>query len=271
MLPEWLSDVALKIAPVPCSLDFPTAQGVFWQAAPGRFLLDVPGIARYLVEGGHAITIAPASGADDNTIAQFLRMTPLAALLYQRGRLAFHTAAVAIRQEAVLLAGDSGMGKSALLVALLARGGTLLADDLAAVDVDETGRWCVWPTGSEVALWQDTMEKLDIPSTGDTGRQIFSFPDRFAGGPLPLRKIYWLSLHPGDTVEESEVKGLACFHAVAGALTYHGHIADALLDRAAYFRRAATLARSIPLHKLQRPGGRWSVPEWADRICMGEP
>jgi hypothetical protein len=71
-----------------------TACGVLWQAAPGRFLLDVPDVARYLVSDGAVITIDRAPAARDQDVTHFLNMTPLAALLFQRGQLALHAAAV---------------------------------------------------------------------------------------------------------------------------------------------------------------------------------
>src|SRR5579871_2989591 len=114
-------------------------RGVLWQAAKDRFLLEVPSVARYLVEHGRRIAIAPTDGAAQADVVRFLRMAPLAALLYQRGVLVFHAAAATFGDEAVLLAGDSGAGKSALLARLVARGWTMLADDLAIVDCDAAG------------------------------------------------------------------------------------------------------------------------------------
>ena len=52
-----LTDFQTQFAPFAAMLEGATARGVLWQAAPGRFLLDVPDVARYLVSGGAVITI----------------------------------------------------------------------------------------------------------------------------------------------------------------------------------------------------------------------
>lgn len=162
MLPRFLIGVEIKTASVPSVLDGATTRGVLWQAAPGRFLLDVPDVARYLVEDGNRIAIEPSPQADESGVGSFLRMTPLAALLFQRGIPAFHAASVANRHGAVLLAGDSGAGKSTLLAALMKRGWTMLADDLAMVDLDEQGNPVVFPTCQDILLRHDAMEKMGI-------------------------------------------------------------------------------------------------------------
>ena len=135
---------------------------MLWQAERGRFLLDVPGVARYLVSAGALITFDRASNSGDEEVTRFLRMTPLAALFFQRCSLAFHAAAASPpslqkgqaenegKSRAILIAGDSGAGRSTLLAALLQRGWRLLADELAVVEVDEGGHIVVLPSFPEI-------------------------------------------------------------------------------------------------------------------------
>ncbi len=94
MLPSWLTPLTVDFAPVSPALPAPTASGALWQAAPGRFLLEVPGVGRYLSEDGQRLVIDAAPTASESQLARFARTTPLAALLYQRGMLAFHAAAI---------------------------------------------------------------------------------------------------------------------------------------------------------------------------------
>lgn len=253
-----LAGVGIKTASVPSVLYGATGRGVLWQAAPGRFMLDVPEVARYLVEDGSLITIEPMPQANIDEVGRFFRMTPLAALLFQRGIMAFHAAVAATRQGAILLAGDSGAGKSTLLAALLKRGWTMLSDDLAMVDLDEHGNPVVFPVCQDILLWPDATEKMEIAAP----------PSRspFTPAPQPLRAVYWLSVHNKDEIEIKEVEGAERFGAW-GALSYNSHIADALFDRAVYFRKAAALSGATPLRRLRRPRGRWSVEELADRVA----
>lgn len=263
MLPDFLSGISIKIAAVSPHIDGATSRGVLWQAVPGRFLLDVPDVARYLVEDGRRVTIDPSPSAVEAHVHRFLRMTPLAALLFQRGILAFHAAAVAGAHGAVLIAGDSGAGKSTLLAAMLKRGWHFLADDLAAVDLNESAMPMVFPTFPELTLWPDAMEKLEIENNGK-GRHALPMKGRFAASPQPLHAVYLLSAHR-DGIEISGIMGMKLFDALA-TLSYNSRIADALFNRAAYMRTAAAIARAVPMRSLRRPRGRWCADELADLV-----
>jgi hypothetical protein len=54
--------------------------GVLWRAAPGRLLLDIPDVARYLVSDGNLVEIDPCDSVAAPEVRRFLRMTPAAAL-----------------------------------------------------------------------------------------------------------------------------------------------------------------------------------------------
>jgi len=268
-----LTNIQPQFAPVVSTLEGATARGVLWHAAPGRFLLQVPDVARYLVSDGAVIIIDRAPAARDEEVMRFLNLTPLAALLFQRGNLAFHAASVSPPSpqqgkggrgddaSAILIAGDSGAGKSTLLAALLQRGWTMMCDDLAPVDVTEGGQVMVYPTAEDVRLWQDAREKLGFDQTLKVSKSLR------VSAPQPLRAIYWLSVYHKDNIELSELTGAERFRAI-GPLTYNSHIADALLDRAAYFRCATAIARTVPMYRLRRPRGKWSVDELADKIVI---
>lgn len=267
------NNVEIEVTTVPVSLDGVTARGVLWQAAYGRFLLDVPDVARYLIVDGRKVSIEPAANADEGEVRRFLFMAPLAALLYQRGILAFHAAAAATQHGAILLAGDSGSGKSTLLMALLKRGWTMLSDDLVMVDLDEHGKPVVFPVCQDILLWLDAMEKMEIaapssqPHGYDKRRNVFSPSGRIAADPKPLRAIYWLSVHNRDEIEIEELEGAERFSAL-GLLSSNSHIADALFDRAVYFRKAAAVSGEAPLLRLRRPRGRWCIEELADMVVI---
>jgi hypothetical protein len=268
VLPAWLSGTQIKTAVVPRTLPDASANGALWQASPGRFLLHAPAVARFLVDDGRTITIDPAPLAAAADVGRFLRMAPLAALLYQRGILAFHAASAANSKGTILLAGDSGAGKSTLLKALLDRGWTMLADELSAVDLDRGRELRVWPTFPEIRLWKNPGQNAnETPAAPDPESNWRNLPMRtqFACAPQPLRAIYWLTTHNADQIERETLEGMERFRA-PGTMAYNSHIADVLLDRVEYMRSAAILAQAVPIHRLRRPRGEWSVEELADQV-----
>jgi hypothetical protein len=268
-LPDFLADVCVEVAAVPRALVGATVEGVLWQAAPGRFLLRVPRAAAFLVDGGRRVTIDPEPRSEATVVNRFLRMTPLAALLYQRGSLAFHAAAAASSRGVILLAGDSAAGKSTLLMALLQRGWTMLADELATVNLDDCGRPQILPAVSAIELSRDAAERFGLadeyPGQRADNRQTLDMSRQFEFRPRPLRTIFWLAAHNEDRIEQRDVEGMECFRAL-GILTYNSHVADALLDRAAYMRQATIIAQTVAMHRVYRPRGRWVAEELADRI-----
>ena len=164
--------------------------------------------------------------------------------------------------------GDSGAGKSTLLKALLGRGWIVFADELSAVDLDRRGELRVWPTFPEIRLWQNP-EKISgnrpaAPDSGSNWRNL-QMRTQFACAPQPLRAIYWLTMHNADQIERETVEGMERFRA-PGTIAYNSHIADVLLDRMEYMRSAAILAQAVPIHRLRRPRGKWSVEELADQV-----
>ena len=259
-----MTDVEIKNASIPPVLIGATSRGVLWQAAPRRFLLDVPDVARYLVEDGNLVTLEPVPQADKDKINRFFQMTPLAALLFQRGITAFHAAAAAGPHGAVLLAGDSCAGKSTLLMELLKRGWKMLSDDLSVVALNENGAPDVLPTFPDVVLWRDTLDKLNKENTGKN-RQTVSMEERFTNTSQRLKTIYRLAIHNKNEIEVRSTEGIDRFRFLTEIL-YNTRVADALLDRTAYMRTASALTQCVSTQTLMRPRGRWSSEELADMV-----
>jgi hypothetical protein len=232
--------------------------GVLWRAAPGRLLLEVPDVARYLVSDGNLVEVDPGDGAAGE-VRRFLRMTPAAALYLQRGIPVLHAAVVAdAAGSAVMLAGVSGAGKSVLLATLVKRGWGLVTDDLAPVTLDGDQVPVAVPTWPEVTPWP-----------GGAGPAAVGWDARFVDEARPIGAIWWLGLHGFDAIEVHSVEGLARFEALA-AMAYHRRIASALLDRASYLRVAGRVAGSgIPIRRLIRPRGRWTADDLADIVENG--
>ncbi|MFZ4859320.1 MAG: hypothetical protein ACOYL3_23325 [Desulfuromonadaceae bacterium] len=269
LIPEFLQDISITTAPVPTVLYGATSRGVLWQAAPGRFLLDLPDVARYLVEHGERITVEPAAGVSSDSVIRFGRMTPLAALLYQRGILAFHAAVVTNGTGALLLAGDSGSGKSTLLMALQQRGWIPVSDELAVVALNDKGALQLYPTFPECALWPETIRNFGRESEefhhADANRLLVPFSEQHDTFPHLLRSIYWLGVQHKNEITRSELFGLDLFRGT-GMMLYNSHVAAALLDRANYMRYVATLIKTVSVTRLLRPRGSWSVECLADLI-----
>ena len=79
--------------------------GPFLWVSPDALWLQVPDVARFLVEDGNRITIDPASGIDEDSVRVFLLGSAFGALLFQRGLLVLHGNAVKIGDKCVVCVG----------------------------------------------------------------------------------------------------------------------------------------------------------------------
>ena len=281
--PQVLADLQVRLGSVPTALPDATARGVLWEANARRFLLTVPGVARTLASDGRELMIDPAAGADELAVARVARMTPLAAIAWKRGLLAFHAAAAypppparsgaALGRRAVLLCGDSGMGKSTLLAALLNRGWEMLADELAVVEIGSDGAAFVHQGARELTLWADAIDRLLPTGVLDTGsgpgRRHIAVQTGGRRAPVRLDIIWQLSGHYGE-LESSPVTGTGRFRAIA-KYVYNTRVATALLDSADQVRGLAALASATPMGSMKRRKGQWSVEELADIVSAASP
>ena len=98
----------------------------------GRVEVEVEDVAVYRMVAGTRIEVRLDAGSDRETARFFLRATPYGILIQQRGEFPLHAGALVPPWggPALLVAGDSGAGKSTICAALVRRGWRLLNDDL---------------------------------------------------------------------------------------------------------------------------------------------
>lgn len=126
----------------------------------GSFRLQFPGLVQALATPSGEITLEASSAASTNTIRHVLLDQILPRLLAQQGELVLHGAAITpIDGRAVVLLGDSGMGKSTLSGASAQAGHQVLTDDGLLVRVDSDGVHAV-PTYPSLRLWPDSFDQL---------------------------------------------------------------------------------------------------------------
>ena len=262
-----LAGVRIEAGRIPAQLDSPAASGVLWQARAGQFLIDTPDAARFLVTGGNSIVVDIKTGASPERVARFLQMAPLAALLYQRGILACHASAIATAQGAVLITGSSGSGKSTLAAALMDRGCRPLADDIAAVELDEEEQPTVRPAQTSTVLWPDAMRRLypnGLPARWN--EQTDGARTQEEPAAIPLCAIFHLSAQPGySRWSETDGSAMKRFDLVV-RMTWNGRMAEVLLGRSAHLRTAGAVARGTPTRNLFRSKVGWDASRLADSI-----
>ncbi|MYD86899.1 MAG: hypothetical protein F4130_12680 [Acidobacteria bacterium] len=243
-----------------------------WRFAPDRVLLDVDGVARYLVRNrGREIVVAPSNGTDDQ-VGAFLCGPVLGACLQQRGYLTLHASAVETEAGAVLFAGPRGIGKSTLLAALLDRGYRMLADDVSAIVVRAGGRPEVLGAFPHVRLWADVLDRLRwngqaraLAEVRGARRKWWLPVERFREAPLAVRAVCVLSAHDRDSIEMRPAPVSTAFASLVRH-TYRPRLVRALGLERPRFRMVEAVVRRARVVLVRRPPEAFRLDALADRI-----
>ena len=264
-------DVTVRIGAAPASLPAPADRHGLWESAPGAFLLDVPGVARYRVTDGRDVLVEPRGGGD-REVGVFLAGPVFAALLQQRGVVTLHAGAVEVGPGAVLLAGGPGRGKSSLLAALVARGYAMLADDVTGVVLDGGGRPTALPAFPALRLWANVLDELAWPrQTLERVRpaleKYLAPVERFHPAPLAVRAVCRLTLRNEDGIEIETLPAVGAFGSLLKS-AYHGKFLRGLGRSPTHFRTVAGLARRVPVMRVAWPSRAppFRIDALADRV-----
>jgi len=203
---------------------------VLWRLDGPTFVMEIPEVATYRVRDS-VITVQPEPGGQGSPLDSFARATPQAVAFFQQGVLATHAATVLAPAEwfnsgdeprAIVIAGDSGSGKSAIAAALVDVGGELIHDDLTPVDIS--------PNRRVVVLAPDS-------------------------GSIPIGAIFTVHLAPGHNQATCiRRQGVEAFESMT-RMVYQSHVAEAVLGPAAVLRIASTILGKIHVFGLERPRG----------------
>ncbi len=267
--PDTTPDVIVEEGVVPHALPDALASNEGWQAAPGRVLLSgMPSVGRFLVADGERITLERAPAVRNDVLAVQFLDAALAMVLQQRGYAVLHANAAVTPTGAVAIGGDSGVGKSTTLTALLARGCAMLTDDITVLCRRADRLVEVLPGMPHLHLTAQAAEQL--------GRDISRLPrypwrrmkavvptrTHMAPAPAPLRALYILQAHDEDSVCAQPLRGVEKFAAVQQLL--YGPLLP--LQQAKLLPLLCTIVQQADVFLLWRPAKRWAVDELVDVI-----
>ena len=264
------ADVTVRLGAVPAELPgSDVVRKARWQARPGVFLIEVEGVARYLVEGGRDITVAPLGG-DDADIAAFFANAPFAVLLQQRGVLTLHSSSVATGGGAALLLGESGVGKSSLAAALVERGFPLIADDVTGLVADANGRVTALPGFASLRLWADTLDEMRWRGRGESkmrqSMDKYWMPvERARATPLPVHAAFVLKAN-GSNVGIDPMPERDAF-SLLWSNTHRARAMGAIGKTQTRFRTVAAMAQRVPVALATRPRHPFLLDALADRVA----
>jgi hypothetical protein len=222
--------------------------------------LRIPGVACYTITR-NALRVAPAAGADMQSVRTFLFGSAMGALLHLRGITVLHGSAVVTPAgDAAVLCGVSTAGKSTLAAALAQRGHALLADDMAAIRIDAQGRpWCL-PGLARAKLWQHALGTLGMDGAAASENRVRPGLDKYsvnlpvADAPAPLKWLFELAVHAQGGLSFSDVTGFAKIDTLVNH-TYRARLLTRLGGQGRHLQTVAALASRLAVQRIDRPRG----------------
>ena len=252
------ADVEVRVGETPAGLPGALERGANWERAAGALLLDIPGLARFLIREAGEIVVEPAAGVAPGELAIFIAGTMLGLLLHLRGRILLQASAVAVAGGAVLFCGSTSAGKSTLAAALGRRGYPTICDDLCAIDFAAPGEPRAVADSTTLKLWAQTIKQLALeagPPVRPALRKHHVAPPSGSVAAAPVRAIYMLiearPPHPPQ-IARANVADLAL---IVRRNAFRHSLVRALDQQAAYLMAAAQLASAAGIFSLERPLG----------------
>lgn len=187
----------------------------------------------------------------------------LPALLRQRGLLVLHANGAVIGHGAVLIAGDSGAGKSTTLAALLARRCQMLSDDVSVLRLAADATIEALPGPARMRLLDESGIGVALDRLQPRGsKAVLATGPKMATAAAPLSAVYVLQARHAETVTGTELTGGDKLDALLGS------ICGPLLpdEHPRLFPLLSAVLERVPFFALDRPDDRWSVDEVTDRI-----
>lgn len=261
--------ISIHYGKVPETLPFASDYGIAWQSEPGKFLLTVDEVARYLILENEQVIVEPLNDSSEMDVRAFLLGSVLGALLHARRILVLHASVIQTERGAVLFTGNSGAGKSTLLAAFLKRRYAMLADDKAGIVVDENKIARAIPGFPRVRLTENAVGKLQFPAQdADYNRELGKYVspvENFCRETLPVKAAYALGVHNRPEVI---LKPLAPFEQfeVLNYNTYRRRFLLEIGQRRAHFDNLSALSKQIRVSKVSRPEFPVLIDELVARI-----
>jgi hypothetical protein len=253
-------DIVLRIGEIHESPLKPGWSNTFISIADdGAVLIQVAGVARFLISGGNEVTVEAMPSASPAEIESYVMGAVTGVLLHQRALFPLHASCVELGGYAVAIAGQPGSGKSTLAASLMKLGATLLSDDLCAIRFSEGEMPLAMQGAVGLRLWPDSRKSLGIP--GDWlpiqpghAKQFMRF-ETVESPPRPLAAVIRLAEDPSTV--SAVIRRLRGPSAMTPmwAVVHWLRIGRLLGCGESLFRNAMRVADTIAVYELQRPSG----------------
>ena len=181
----------------------------------------------YVVSGGKEILFECREGYTPEMVTSWLTGFALSMLLLQMRILAIHCSAVSCGEKgAILIAGDPGAGKSSTTKKLLEKGLRLMADDVAALRLEDD-KAVVYPAFPYQKLCRNEVENRNLDLNDliyineDKDKFLVPVKEEFEFSPQNLKCMVYLVVGNVDEVQVKKLTGISQLFGLKNNLFLH--------------------------------------------------
>lgn len=225
-------------------------------------------IGIFVISNGNEILVQPVERATEDDIASFVLGWCIAFLFQQKGIPALHCSALEVDGKAILIAGNSGAGKSTIALSLQKLGYRYLVDDIAMIDIKND--FLIQPAFPLQKVCRNIAEEVEDSETlyyVNEKKDKFALRnmDNFCDEPRKLSTIFLLNKYDGAEVKMERLRGIVKWNAVMKNL----FLRDAYMALGVpqeEVDRCLEIAGKVEVYAISRPEGRDTVAEICRKI-----
>lgn len=250
-------DFIITFGKNPKEIRNPLHSGILYQAKKDHLLLRIDTVGSYYVKNGNRVTIERLNNSTDSEIRLFLLGSAMGAILHQKMKIPLHGTTVVKNNQAHIILGDSGAGKSSLAAALVKRNFKLLSEDISII-VNQESKFKVIPGIQHLKLWQDILVYLgeDFQDLPLVRPQILKYRKEIypniASRPTCLKSIIFLSHFNKNDFNVEEQKGISKVEKLWSHI-YRPQYMKGLDMTENHFQQIIEIASRIKIIDIQRP------------------
>lgn len=240
----------------------------------GVFNVFIYDMAYIRIIGDSIIEYNTERGTDDIVFHQWMLCYAMTLLLIKKHEVLLHCAGLLVpgTDDAILVCGDSGAGKSTISNALLEKGMQFVSDDSVRV-INQNGKALVYGACKQRRLCDDVVKrkgydtsKLRCYDDGEKYKWIMNMDGCYYGDkPRNLKSIFIITLKETGDPEVTEVTGAEKINRIMRAL-YKGsdYKAEGFLGE--LFLKVTNIAKDVKVYVVERPKDKMTVDEITDKI-----
>ncbi|MGL5379237.1 hypothetical protein [Clostridium sp.] len=250
--------INIKYGDIPNYIEEEIKKGSTIKVSKEVVWFNIREIATFYITNGKDIVVRKYKDADMTLLRIYLTCSCMGFIMLQRDMVAIHGGVIVMNDDAVIVTGDRGAGKSTLTTALRKKGYPFLADDVASTFIDDGPM--IYPGFPYQKLCEDAMESMGYNKKeheyfyGDGKRKyVVQAVEDFINKEKRLKAIFNLRVGDVEKVIIEEIKGTEKLSIITRNI-YRVEFIQAFGGMSSkYFKECLEIAKSIKAYRIIRP------------------